>query len=232
MERPLLYLTAMSMAHLVWVWDASTKDCIHQRRASVCGPTVVFDPDMIITLRKEEFLSNKANKQRFINLLADRLKQEGCSILHAKGDADLLIVKETIKESNTAVLVGDDTDLFVLVCYHGEMNANDLYFKPEPKQRAKTRIVWNIKKTKSALGLDVCSKPQTFCLCMRFLVAPLAHEALLEIIRCNCKTNCSSQRCTCKKHGLDCSVTCGVCKGQGCVNSVRPDLDEYPDPWW
>ncbi|KAK3713979.1 hypothetical protein QZH41_005649 [Actinostola sp. cb2023] len=121
----------------------STKDCTHQRRTSACGPMVVFDPDMVITLKKDEFLSNKANKQRFINLLADRLKQAECSILQATGDADLLIVQTAIQatRSQTTVLVGDDTDLLVLLCYHGEMNANDLYFKPEPKQRAKTRRV-------------------------------------------------------------------------------------------
>ena len=37
------------------------------------------------------------------------------------------------------------------------MNAQDLFFKPEPKQQSNKRRVWNIKKTKSALGPDTCS---------------------------------------------------------------------------
>jgi len=41
---------------------------------------------------------------------------------------------------------------------------------------------------------------------------PPAHAFLLEFVRCNCRTDCSTQRCTCRKHGLDCSPACGECK--------------------
>ena len=33
---------------------------------------------------------------------------------------------------------------------------------------------------------------------------PAAPERLLKIIRCNCKLNCDSKRCICRKHGLSC----------------------------
>ncbi|XP_076444211.1 uncharacterized protein LOC143282453 [Babylonia areolata] len=56
---------------------------------------------------------------------------------------------------------------------------------------------------------------------------PPAPEDLLKVIRCNCKTDCSSKRCTCRKHGLGCSVACGRCKGLGCSNS--PTLEEMDD---
>jgi len=36
------------------------------------------------------------------------------------------------------------------------MNTNELFFKPEPKQRSKTRKTWNTKKTKTSLGANVC----------------------------------------------------------------------------
>ena len=55
------------------------------------------------------------------------------------------------------MLIGDDTNLLVLLCYHADITANELFFKPEPKQRSNTRRIWNIKKTKSALGPDVCT---------------------------------------------------------------------------
>ena len=48
---------------------------------------------------------------------------------------------------------------------------------------------------------------------------PAAPERLLKIIRCNCKLNCDSKRCTCRKHGLCCSAGCGECRGVGCSNS-------------
>lgn len=56
---------------------------------------------------------------------------------------------------------------------------------------------------------------------------PPAPEDLLRVIRCNCKKDCGSKRCTCRKHGLECSVACGQCKGFGCSNS--PTLEELDD---
>ena len=137
----------------------STKDVTHQRRARAYGPTMNFDSAMVAKLKKEEFLANKENKQKFIHLLGDKLQQSGCSTIHAKGDADLLIVQTVIQSARSiiTVLVGDDTDLLVLLCRHAEMNAIDLFFKAEPKQRSKTRKIWNIKKTKTSLGPNVCA---------------------------------------------------------------------------
>ena len=114
---------------------------------------------MIAKLKKEEFLANKENKQKFIHQLGNKLQQSGCSTIHAEGDADLLIIQTAIQSSRsiTTVLVGDDTDLLVLLCHHAEMNANELFFKPEPKQRSKTRKTWNIKRTKTSLGANVCA---------------------------------------------------------------------------
>ncbi|KAL9978959.1 hypothetical protein ACROYT_G016544 [Oculina patagonica] len=125
--------------------NSSTKECTHQRRTTACAPAVLFTSDMLVVLKKNEFLSNEENKQRLINLLADKLRFAGCST-----------AVQAARSHNT-VLFGDDTDLLVLLLYHGEMDSNDLYFIPEPKQRSKTRRIWNIRKTKYALGLDVCS---------------------------------------------------------------------------
>ena len=35
---------------------------------------------------------------------------------------------------------------------------------------------------------------------------PAAPESLLQMIRCNCSSDCASARCTCRKHGLECSL--------------------------
>lgn len=43
---------------------------------------------------------------------------------------------------------------------------------------------------------------------------PAAHASLLEIVRCNCKSDCGSQRCSYRKHGLDCSAAYGNCRGE------------------
>ena len=63
-----------------------------------------------IAVEKDDFLSNKENKQRFIGLLGEHLAMRGCEIAHATGDADVPIVQTAVTVSDTceAVLVGDD----------------------------------------------------------------------------------------------------------------------------
>ena len=61
-----------------------------------------------------------------------------------------------------------------------------------------------------------------------------APEYLLKMIRCNCASDCSTARCTYKKHGLDCSLACGQCKAtswplhrqrrRGGMKPVLPDI--------
>ena len=65
----------------------------------------------------------------------------------ANGDADLLIVKTAVESARTSimVLVGDDTDLLVLLCYHASEDGYDLYFRPEPKANVRGARVWHMK---------------------------------------------------------------------------------------
>ena len=54
------------------------------------------------------------------------------------------------------MLVGDDTDLLVLLCYHSKADVNDLYFRQEPKANSRESRVWNMLKVKAELGPAVC----------------------------------------------------------------------------
>ena len=54
---------------------------------------------------------------------------------------------------------------------------------------------------------------------------PPAPSNLLKIIRCNCKTHCDTKRCSCRKHGISCSICCGECRGVSCSNSEIIDND-------
>ena len=115
---------------------------------------------MLVTLKKDEFLSNQVNKQKFINLLSENLEHAGYSTRHAKGDADVMIVDTTITKARdqTTVLIGEDTDLLVQLLYHAEMDAKELFFRPEPRQRDMTVLkLWDIMKTKTVLGRNVTS---------------------------------------------------------------------------
>ena len=129
--------------------DMSTKNMTQQRRAAgKAGATVTFTENMKVTLKKDNFLDNPKNCF---------LQDDNCPTYHAEGDADVLIVKtavESARERNT-VLLGDDTDLLVLLCFYARSDSFDLYFKPEPKANSRKRV-WNMKKVKEQLGDDVC----------------------------------------------------------------------------
>ena len=336
----------------------STKDNAHLRRNREQMTEVHFTGSTVMNVKKEIFLSNKKNKQSFIILLSARLEQMGCQVSHARGDADMLIVKTAIQSASTSstVLVGDDTDLLILLCFHAPLDtSHELYLKPEVKTGThKLPRCWNIKQTKRVLGVRVCENilfghallgcdttsrvfgigkgvalkqlrnsedfniqaevfnrrsatdeeitiageralvslytgskkgdtldqlrlqkfsqkvgsnasciqpqqlPPTSAAARYFsyriyhqvqawrgfdlpatewgwkltgsTLIPVmtdkdvAPQALLEVIRCSCKTGCSTMRCSCRKAGLDCSIACGECRGV-CTN-VTVSSDE------
>ena len=75
---------------------------------------------MKVAIKKEQFLANAKNKQQLIEMLRQRLAKKGCTTNQADGDADVLIVQIAVKtfESKHITLLGDDTDLIVLLCYY------------------------------------------------------------------------------------------------------------------
>ena len=44
-----------------------------------------------------------------------------------------------------------------------------------------------------------------------------APDTLLKFVRCKCKSGCTSNNCSCKKHGLPCVTACKNCRGD-CEN--------------
>lgn len=58
-------------------------------------------------------------------------------------------------------------------------------------------------------------------------ILPPTPNDLLNTILCNCKNGCGS-RCGCRKSGLPCSLACGQCNGQACLNAspYQSDINE------
>ena len=111
--------------------QSSTKDMTHQRRTGgKAAIPVTFSDDMKLTMKKDHFLSNSSNMQYLINMLSRYLQKVGCQTHHSQADADLLIVQTAVESARreNAVLVGDDTDLFILLCYYTEMSAEEFFF--------------------------------------------------------------------------------------------------------
>ncbi|KAK2702681.1 hypothetical protein QYM36_018714 [Artemia franciscana] len=48
---------------------------------------------------------------------------------------------------------------------------------------------------------------------------PAASSQLLKIIKCSCRIDgCDSEKCTCKKNGLECTIACRTCKGSSTLD--------------
>ena len=96
------------------------------------------------------------NKLNFLKQLGDDLQATGCQIFYASSDADVLIAQKAIESASLqgTVLVGDDTDLLVLLLYHSNPTGKGLFFAPEP-MNAKQRV-WDLKQAKRDIGPFVC----------------------------------------------------------------------------
>ena len=135
--------------------DPTTKDATHLRRTGYCvGVTVHFAGGIMIKSKKGEFLNNTANKQRSIHYL----ERAECSVDHAKYDADVLIVLTAVPSAmhKETVLIGDDTELLVLLLHHAEMDAHEVFLTSEPKKSAQQNKISCIRQSKQLLGPDVC----------------------------------------------------------------------------
>ena len=102
---------------------------------------------------------NTENKQTFINSLARKLESVGCIVYHAKSDADTLIVSKAIESALTSetIVVGEDTDLLVLLLYHADLNSHKIFFKSDMKQNLRSEtVIRDILSIKEALGVIVC----------------------------------------------------------------------------
>ena len=48
--------------------------------------------------------------------------------------------------------------------------------------------------------------------------SPPASERILKVVRCQCKGDCDSKCCSCRRYGFECNDACTNCKGGGCTN--------------
>ncbi|KAK3918359.1 Chromosome-associated kinesin KIF4 [Frankliniella fusca] len=107
------------------------------------SPVVVFDgyQDVVVenttllTLPKSKFLANEQNKRNFVKLLAANLREAHIQVVEATGDADQVIVSTSIKRAQSNpftnhVVVGEDTDLLVLVIALTPDDTNLHFLKP------------------------------------------------------------------------------------------------------
>lgn len=131
----------------------SMKDGAHKRRNTKTGQKVSFTPTMSLRLKKQEFLSNDDNK----HMLVEGLKLAGFDVHNAQGDADVLIVQMAVTAAlkQRTVLVGDDTDLLILLLHLYQQG--ELYFTSPKKLPSSSHRFLNIEHARDVLGEDVSS---------------------------------------------------------------------------
>ena len=83
-------------------------------------PKVDITTDTKFVGKKGDFLQNISIKQKIIGLITDKLRQCGCAVVQAENDADVDIVKAAVAvaSSKSTTVVGEDTDLLVLLLYY------------------------------------------------------------------------------------------------------------------
>ncbi|VDI23197.1 Hypothetical predicted protein [Mytilus galloprovincialis] len=133
----------------------TTKDHVHERRSKgVTGTHISFKDSTPFKSKKEIFLANGENKQNFINMLCNKMDNEGFISLQAAADADVLIASTAVRYASCypTVVVGEDTDVLILLLFHAEENSKPLVFQSDKIRKSK---VWDIKKTKELLGNEI-----------------------------------------------------------------------------
>ena len=115
------------------------------RRTAALSKTykVCFGEDMVVPITQEKFLSNRNNKKKLINMLIEKLQAVNITTKQARDDADVLIVETAIDESKrqkTAVIIGEDIDLLVILIGRTISHQHEIFFKKVGKGNVKTEI--------------------------------------------------------------------------------------------
>ena len=83
-----------------------------------------------------------------------------CQVLHAQNDADHLIVDTAVvaaaESGSPIVIIGEDTDLLVLLCSNDTASVKNMYFMSGSKSGTKKNKIWKIDNTRTVLGEEVC----------------------------------------------------------------------------
>lgn len=132
----------------------NTKAEEHRRRAAKSvSVDIMFDEAMEATIPQEKFLGNPRNKTRFIEGLTIRFRRAGICVKQAVSDADVLIVNSAIelsRENKNVILIGEDTDLLVLLTALSDPKRSITFRKPGKGLKPDTDYISN--HVQNALG--------------------------------------------------------------------------------
>ena len=96
-------------------------------------------------------------------MISDQLRERDCTVVNAHGDADVDIVKTAVETSllqHTTTLIGEDTDLLVLLLYYAHGEVMNLYFRSDKCKADGTIEVYHyhINRIQKVLGHEMRSQ--------------------------------------------------------------------------
>ena len=105
----------------------------------------------------DEFLSVSSNKQQLIALIGEQLKKVCCTTIQALGDADVDIAKTAVDTTilHSTTLIGEDTDLLMLLLHYCISDGKPLYFRSDNQSRSNLKVD-DINRMKHLLGNKLC----------------------------------------------------------------------------
>lgn len=94
---------------------------------------IKFTDHTVFNSKKEHFLANKSNRDCFIAMLSEVLIENGCTVLQAKIDQNLMIAKTATEMALThpIMVVADDLEIIILLCYCFKLDGHDIVYKSE-----------------------------------------------------------------------------------------------------
>ena len=133
----------------------SLKGNTHFRHGKTGHATVHVRADAAFASKRDNFLGNTSNKDQIIKLIMQKLRKHGCFVNQAEHDANFSIVLAAVDRSRqcSRTLIGEDTDLLLLLLYYADCKAKTLIFRPDKKN---CRNVYDIHVIKTELGPEVC----------------------------------------------------------------------------
>lgn len=117
-----------------YVSDGSTKDEHNFRRyKGLRGVNIKFSGNTVFNSKKEHFLANKSNRDCFIAMLSDILIENGCTVLLAKMDQNLMIAKTATEMALTQpiMVTAEDLEIVMMLCHCFEVDGYDIIYKNE-----------------------------------------------------------------------------------------------------
>ena len=101
----------------------STKQAEQLRRAKKgCSLDILIEDNMKTIVSQDSFLANSSNKSRLMSMLRQECSKKGIQTEQAEAGADVMLASRVIGKasqvSSPVILVGNDTDLLVLLVKH------------------------------------------------------------------------------------------------------------------